>query len=717
MKITFLVQNVYGIGGTNRTVLNLAGALAARHEVHVVSVFRRQDGLMLGNPPGVRIRPLVDVRRGRPDARHPLTAQNSQLVPPSEEYFSQYTALTDERISGFLRRTDSDVVIGTRPSLNLLVARFGRDRALRLAQEHMTHEMIPDGVKAAMRQWYPRLHASVTLTEADAAESRAATPIPGLLVATIPNGVPEPVLPPSDCREKLVVAAGRLDPVKRYDVLVHAFAEVAARRPDWRLRIYGGGVLQGSLRNLIAQLGLHNHVFLMGRAGELEAEWVKGSIAAVTSDKESFGMTLVEAMRCGLPVVSTDCPVGPREIVRDGEDGLLVPVGDAKAVAAGLLRLIEDDEERRRMGRAAAQNSQRFAADRVAARYEELFATLGRPSRPAARRGNDRTTDTSTTVRSLAGRVVPGRLHRRLGLAPQVAADCEVLPNGDLALMLDPPPLPLDGLRVVCRARGGKSALVRLALHPVSGEEPVAVRRLRAVLPAPMPGGPVGEGRWDLFLEDRGGALHRLKPGIRDLRHLSREDADRTGGAAAVARYVPYRTLDGNLAVRCLLRERHAEAGSIWYRADSIAVEGRLVGECFGDEPPLLTVRRRQPPQLEFEVPGTTRDGSGFRFELPVRSMVASLLTTHDDWDLWVTPRAGAEPLRVARLLDDVLEKKQSYYYPGALAFDEYRRTELGVPGEDEGAYLLDAPASEIRVKPFFTPGNELSVFVNERSA
>ena len=150
-----------------------------------------------------------------------------------------------------------------------------------------------------------------------------------------------------------------------------------AERPDWRLRIYGNGKQKDKLRALIDRLGLYNHVYLMGPAHPIDPEWAKGSLAAVTSSMESFGMTIVEAMRCGLPVVATDCPLGPGEIISDGVDGRLVKVGDVKAIAGGLLGLINDDELRQQMSHAALKNSARFDPARIAERYESLFTDLG----------------------------------------------------------------------------------------------------------------------------------------------------------------------------------------------------------------------------------------------------------------------------------------------------------------------------------------------------
>lgn len=215
--------------------------------------------------------------------------------------------------------------------------------------------------------------------------------LPGVRLQALPNSVPAPALAPSDGRGRIVVAAGRLARLKRFDMLIEAFAPVAAAYPDWTLRIYGRGEERERLRALIDRLGLYNNVFLMGAVTPMEAEWVKGSIGAVTSDYESFGMTIVEAMRCGLPVVSTDCAYGPGEIITDGEDGRLVPVGNREALSGALLELVGDDELRRRMAHNALENSRRYGPALIMAEAERLFEELlaaRRDGRAAA--GKDR---------------------------------------------------------------------------------------------------------------------------------------------------------------------------------------------------------------------------------------------------------------------------------------------------------------------------------------
>ncbi|MFI0596849.1 glycosyltransferase family 4 protein [Streptomyces griseus] len=409
MHISFLLHNAYGIGGTIRTTFTLARTLAEQHDVEIVSVFRHRDAPVLGAPEGVTMRHLVDLRKKSAtydgeDAEH---ARRAVVFPRGDSRHKQYSRLTDARIAAHLRTVEADVVVGTRPGLNVHISRQTRRGPVRVGQEHLTLDSHGYRLRREIAHRYTLLDALTTVTRADADDYRSRLKLPGLRIETIPNAVPEPAGPPAGGDLKWVVAAGRLHRVKRYDLLVRAFAQVSAARPDWRLRIYGGGDATGneqaSLRALIDELGLHSQVFLMGSVNPMEAEWPKGSIAAVTSERESFGMTIVEAMRAGLPVVATDCPHGPAEIIEDGADGRLVPVGDPDATAAALLQLIEDDELRHRMGAAALASSARFDPARIAERHESLYTEL--LARGAQGRGHSAL---STALHRTRGSVLDG---------------------------------------------------------------------------------------------------------------------------------------------------------------------------------------------------------------------------------------------------------------------------------------------------------------------
>lgn len=382
MHISFLLHNAYGIGGTIRTTFNLAQNLAERHDVEIVSVFRHRDEPTMGAPAGVTMKHLVDLRMQSPtcDVHDPEYKRPARVFPRADGRHKQYSRLTDARIAAHLGSLRADVVVGTRPGLNVHIVRQTRPGPVRVGQEHLTLDGHGYRMRREIELRYPLLDALTTVTEADARAYSSRLKLPGVRIEGIPNAVPAPAVAPADSSAKWIIAAGRLTKVKRYDLLVKAFSKVVAARPDWRLRIYGTGDATGNERNalrvLIEERGLNNHVFLMGNANPLEPEWVKGSIAAVTSSRESFGMTIVEAMRCGVPVVSTNCPHGPREIIEDGVDGRLVPVGDVDAIADALLALINDDDLRRRTGQAALAASARFDPARIAERHEALFTEL-----------------------------------------------------------------------------------------------------------------------------------------------------------------------------------------------------------------------------------------------------------------------------------------------------------------------------------------------------
>ncbi|MFI9003152.1 glycosyltransferase [Streptomyces sp. NPDC053541] len=425
MRISFLLHNGYHIGGTIRTTFTLAAELADRHEVEIVSVFRHRDRPILGVPEGVTLRHLVDIRKTSPtyDGEHPDFHRPARVFPRGDGRWKQYSALTDARIGAHLASVEADVVVATRPGLNVQLARQAPRGPVLIGQEHLTLDGHSYRLRRDIRHEYALLDAVTTVTEADARAYRALG-LPGVRIDAVPNSVPAPAVPPADPAAKVVVAAGRLTAVKRYDLLIDAFADVVAARPDWKLRIYGTGDavddLKKALARQIERLGLREHVFLMGTAHPMEPEWAKGSLAVVTSRRESFGMTIVEAMRCGLPVVSTDCPHGPGEIIEDGVDGRLVPVDDTAAVAAALLGLINDDEARARAAKAALAASERFDPSRTAARHLSIWSDLAaagagsRPrSHPALRAAAHRTAGAAVDA-VYAAKARAGRIVRRL---------------------------------------------------------------------------------------------------------------------------------------------------------------------------------------------------------------------------------------------------------------------------------------------------------------
>jgi glycosyltransferase involved in cell wall biosynthesis len=380
VQLRYLVLNAGRVGGGVRAVVNQANALVDDHDVELVSVYRTaSSSCAFELDPRVRRRDLIDLRK--PRRRRPVTgtlgALRSRYVPPDEGRAARFSLATDVVLRRYLSRLDGGVLFTNRPALNLLAARFGSPRVVRVGQDHMNLRSYRPGVAAAIRTWYPRLDALTVLTEADAADYREALG-PGARIEVIPNMTDTSAADPAPLSEHRVIAAGRLGRQKGFDLLVDAFARIVPERPDWRLHIFGGGRLRGRLRQRIAGRGMADHVFLMGRTQRLDEEMRKASLYALSSRFEGLPMVLLEAMACGVPVVAFDCHTGPAEIVTDGVDGILVPPGDVGALARAMDRLMGDAELRRRYGAAAMEAAQRYDTVRILPSWQRLIADLAR---------------------------------------------------------------------------------------------------------------------------------------------------------------------------------------------------------------------------------------------------------------------------------------------------------------------------------------------------
>ncbi len=217
-----------------------------------------------------------------------------------------------------------------------------------------------------------KLDALVLLTEHDA-ESWA----PIIQSTVIPNPVTiDTPLGKSDCTSKRIISVGRYEEQKGYDMLIPAWALVSRHHPDWQLDLYGEGTLVDALNRQIQEAGVSETMHLHAPVKNIADKYTESSFYVMSSRFEGFGLVLVEAMQCGLPCVSFNCPHGPSDIIRNGEDGLLVENGSVTELAKAIEFMIDHEEIRQEMGRKALINSMRYAPDRVMKLWTDLFERL-----------------------------------------------------------------------------------------------------------------------------------------------------------------------------------------------------------------------------------------------------------------------------------------------------------------------------------------------------
>ncbi len=179
----------------------------------------------------------------------------------------------------------------------------------------------------------------------------------------------------SDCSSKKVIAAGRFVSQKGFDMLIDCWRIVSDRHPDWSLSIYGSGE-KGSYYNQIKSNGIEKSCTLYDAVLDINEKFTESSIFAFSSRFEGFGMVITEAMSCGLPPVAFACPCGPKDIITDGVDGILVTPEDVNALAQKICYLIENEDIRKEMGKRARERSKQFSIDIIAKEWDSLFHSL-----------------------------------------------------------------------------------------------------------------------------------------------------------------------------------------------------------------------------------------------------------------------------------------------------------------------------------------------------
>ena len=185
-------------------------------------------------------------------------------------------------------------------------------------------------------------------------------------ICVIPNVVLQPTIPKQDVTSfpNHIVSIGRLCPFKGFDTLIKAFSNLHQYYPDLTLTIYGEGDERKNLEKLITSLDLEDKVFLPGTIKNVQESLVKADLFIFPSHYEGFPNALCEAMAVGLPVIASNCS-GNIDIVRDGIDGRLFPIGDTEALTKIALDLLQDPNQRMKLAQNAKKICDRFHPDRI----------------------------------------------------------------------------------------------------------------------------------------------------------------------------------------------------------------------------------------------------------------------------------------------------------------------------------------------------------------
>lgn len=366
MNILFFVSSMHA-GGAERVAATLTSAWAAQgHRVTLVPTYTRRGKLFYSIDSRVRLEWVADSMGWL--ARTPFAPLVKLWV-----------------LRRMLKRERPDVVISFLTNVNVMVLMASRGLRVPVIVCERTNPAASTSatprLQSLRRRLYP--HASMVTVQAEASRAPMMDLVPGLeRVAVIPNPLP-PDLPPARpappaASRRRMVAMGRLVPSKRYTCLIEVFARLAPRFPEWDLVIWGEGPLRGELESRVSVAGLAGRVRLPGRTPTPWSELLEADLFVMTSAVEGFPNALIEAMALGLPCVTVDCPSGPREITRDGQDAVLVPLNDSGALEQALEGLMKDPAARLALGaRGAGSVRARYGLEQVLEQWNALFREAG----------------------------------------------------------------------------------------------------------------------------------------------------------------------------------------------------------------------------------------------------------------------------------------------------------------------------------------------------
>ncbi|WP_214706849.1 MULTISPECIES: glycosyltransferase [unclassified Exiguobacterium] len=379
MKVTFLVFNIFGMGGTVKTTLNLANFLVLNgFDVSIVSIKKTRAKSFFYINPKIQVNYLYENRSRKLTLIKRVSLKILRSFPSilfhrDEEFWPSLNILIDLRVIKFLKKLKTDILITTLPSLNILSAKYCDEKIIKIGQEHRSIKKYSPKLVLKIKNNYKKLDYLVCLTNEEKNNYKKLN-IPNVTIKTIANPVfhEGDKLPRVSIKENTIISAGRLVEQKNYDTLIKAFVKVHNLHPNWNLKIYGKGKARDELDDLIRKLNAENFISLKEATDNIQEKLAEVKLFALPSHHESFGMVLVESLAVGTPVIAF-ASTGPKAIVRQYENGVLLDGNSIEDWESGLLHVIENPELLKSMSEHSKESVQEFSIHSIGELWVEFL--------------------------------------------------------------------------------------------------------------------------------------------------------------------------------------------------------------------------------------------------------------------------------------------------------------------------------------------------------
>lgn len=356
MKVTLFIGSLYG-GGAERVTCNLASYLVRHgHQAEILTMSETEKAYELDERVSVNTLLSLEERKN--------TVRNTLFRLP--------------RFLRYLKTTDVDVYIVMLPKTTIMFLMF---RWLTKAKVIAAERVDPASYSVSIAKKLKRLarRADGWVFQTEDAKNWYGDSIHSCKAAVIPNAVNPAFIrsPYMGKKQKVIAGAGRLDSQKNFGLLIRAFAKIALDFPEYNLIIYGKGNKEQELKSLVESLRLQGRIKFPGNIQNIAEEMEKNTMFVLSSDFEGMPNALMEAMALGLPCVSTDCPCGgPRYLIQDGVNGLLVPVGDVDEMAEAMRKVLSDSNMAENMGKEAMKITKDLAPDKIYGQWKKFIFSI-----------------------------------------------------------------------------------------------------------------------------------------------------------------------------------------------------------------------------------------------------------------------------------------------------------------------------------------------------
>lgn len=358
MKITFFIGSLYG-GGAERVTCNLASFLVQHgHEVEILTMSETEQTYELDKRVTSKVLlPLID-RKGK----------------------MWNTVIRLLRFFRYMRQHETDIYIVMLPKTTIMLLLFKwLSEAKVIAAERVDPAAYSSLIAKVLKKYASRADGWVFQTKD--AKKWYGEAIKNCKTIVIPNAINLLFIraPYKGTRRKVIAGVGRLSKQKNFSLLIRAFAKISPDFPDYSLTIYGKGDMESELKDLAVTLGVQEKVQFPGNIQNIADEMEKNTMFVLSSDFEGMPNALMEAMALGVPCIATDCPCGgPRYLIQNDVNGLLVPVGDVDEMAEAMSKVLGDPKKAKNLGEEARKITERLEPNKVYGEWEKfIYAVVG----------------------------------------------------------------------------------------------------------------------------------------------------------------------------------------------------------------------------------------------------------------------------------------------------------------------------------------------------